>query len=167
MNPCDDPRVWADTLRTTVHAVFEAAAFALVDGPDPAAPWCAGDDLLTAHVRFEGPFTGIVSLSMPAALARELAANMLGLEPEDTEAGARGRDCVGELLNMVCGNLLPRLAGAVPAFDIGAPHAVDPDLCRARVDAHPAAMRATAALIVEGHAVSAALLLNVLPGGAL
>jgi CheY-specific phosphatase CheX len=52
-----------------------------------------------------------------------LAANMLGqanAPPEEQQ-----HDALGEVANVVCGNLLPRIAGAKEVFQLGPPQLVE------------------------------------------
>ncbi len=51
----------------------------------------------------------------------EIAANVLGLEPDDEFVRERPGDSLKELLNVTCGNLLPALAGEEPVFDLTVP----------------------------------------------
>jgi CheY-specific phosphatase CheX len=46
---------------------------------------------------------------------------MLGEEPDDPNAIAKGADALKELLNVLCGNLLTAFAGEEPVFDLAVP----------------------------------------------
>jgi len=50
-----------------------------------------------------------------------LAANMLGLEKEDAATLDHQYDALKELANVLCGNLLPAIAGPEPEFDVQPP----------------------------------------------
>ena len=75
-----------------------------------------GTDGIAVQVGFHGPFTGAVRLEMSAAVLPMLAANMLAMD------GEPGRvlqmDALGELANIVCGNVLPALAGPRAVFNL-------------------------------------------------
>jgi flagellar motor switch protein FliN len=58
-----------------------------------------------SSVCFAGDATGIVSLHVGTDLSRRMAANMLGMEPEEIEGGSEIEDMLGELGNIVGGNL--------------------------------------------------------------
>ena len=81
-----------------------------------------GADGVAVEVGFRGPYTGAVRLEMSAAVLPLLAANMLAMD------GEPGRilqmDALGELANIVCGNVLPALAGPRAVFDLDRPSAV-------------------------------------------
>ena len=55
--------------------------------------------------------------------AAALAANMLGVSDAEADARTR-RDALGEVANVVCGNVLPLVGGRHAVFHLGAPHAV-------------------------------------------
>jgi chemotaxis protein CheY-P-specific phosphatase CheC len=60
-------------------------------------------------------------LAVPRPLCGVVAANMLGLEPDDDEAARVQDDAVKELLNVTCGNVLTRLAGPEAVFNLSVP----------------------------------------------
>lgn len=153
----------ASALIETTRSVLENAAFAMVDDPEMIGgmpPLCENRNILAARVRFHGAFSGTMALSMTSHLACELAAGMLGLDADAPEALLRQGDTVGELLNMVCGNLLPAIAGPSPEFAISTPELIAPCVCRNLVDAHPERLKSSAVLIAEEEPVHVALLLD-------
>ncbi|MDO9068225.1 MAG: flagellar motor switch protein FliN [Deltaproteobacteria bacterium] len=79
-----------------------------------------------SSVCFAGDATGIVSVHVPEDLARIMAAGMLGMEPEEIEGHAEIEDLLGELANIVGGNLKSALTDAglrcalsTPSFTTG------------------------------------------------
>ena len=76
---------------------------------------------LRASIDFTGPFQGTLFMCISAEMCSEVAANMLGLEPDDELAEARAQDAVKELLNVACGHVLTELAGEGPVFDLTVP----------------------------------------------
>jgi flagellar motor switch protein FliN len=79
-----------------------------------------------SSVCFAGDATGIVSLNVSQELSRTMAANMLGMEPEEIEGTAEVDDMLGELGNIVGGNLKSALADtglrcalSTPSFTVG------------------------------------------------
>jgi len=83
--------------------------------PAPAGPCVA------AEMTFTGQFPGTLTLAVPMALCPVIAANVLGVEPDDELAMAQPYDALNELLNVTCGNLLTALAGEEPVFDLTIP----------------------------------------------
>lgn len=115
-----------DTVANVARDVLETMAFAFVmpGGDEPSPP----EDRMQASVRFDGPFGGIASLTLPCAIVPEIAANMLG-EDGETVSEQQQRDAVGELANVMCGNLVQVLAGPKPVFNLQPPRiAVGPDV---------------------------------------
>jgi CheY-specific phosphatase CheX len=71
-------------------------------------------------VSFSGPFSGCIEMHLPSEALPEIAANMLGLEEEETTKDDQ-HGAVCEALNVICGNLLPVIAGKEVVFDIDSP----------------------------------------------
>jgi hypothetical protein len=126
----------ADLERALRHATlrtFEEMAFAIpIDGPSSSPlplgaasrPAGQGRDegslpTAAAQVTFAGPFTGKVVLAVEEAMLPGLAANMLGVDEAPT--AAEQSDALGELTNVLCGNLLPMIAGSQHVFLLDAP----------------------------------------------
>jgi CheY-specific phosphatase CheX len=76
---------------------------------------------VTAIIRFRGPFSGFLKLTVDAGMLPILAANMLGLEDGQSATLDRQYDALRELTNVLCGNLLPAVAGAAAEFDFHPP----------------------------------------------
>lgn len=72
-------------------------------------------------VEYTGPTSGILLLDLPADVLPELAANMLGVDPGEEGGEKQRQDALGELGNVLCGNLLGRINGAEPIFNLKAP----------------------------------------------
>jgi CheY-specific phosphatase CheX len=101
------PEVLA-ALGTAVRQVAEDSLFACAEPYDAsrtagvlqarpiAEPW------LTAAIGFSGPFDGVVRMTLPRALAGDLAGAFCGVQPDSLEA-SQVVDFAGELANMVCG----------------------------------------------------------------
>lgn len=68
-----------------------------------------------------GFLTGSISLFMPKQLARQAVAAMLMLEPDAELADNELIDAIGELTNMVGGNIKTGLFQKTPLFDISVP----------------------------------------------
>jgi chemotaxis protein CheY-P-specific phosphatase CheC len=108
-----------DALGAVAARVLEDAAFLFVEA--------AGDDggasgpRVVAAMDFGGPAPGQLHLAVPPDLAAELAANLLGVEPDDPEAADRGEAAVGELLNMIGGVLTAETFGTDVVCPLGIP----------------------------------------------
>jgi chemotaxis protein CheY-P-specific phosphatase CheC len=78
------------------------------------------DSAVAATVSFTGPFSGTLVMTVSNQLLPELAANMLGVDDEETTLDQQ-HDALKETINIICGNLLPAVAGEEAVFNIDAP----------------------------------------------
>lgn len=157
-------------LETSAISTFETLAllFAEAEPGHPSSPSLsssASRDVALAHamcVRFTGvgadAFDGALVVAVSDDVARALAGNMLGVAPAQADVQAR-RDALGEVTNVVCGNVLPLLGGRRAVFHLGAPHPVPLAAVDALADAggvpHGPARRER--LVVESGAAVVAL----------
>ncbi|NWF92206.1 MAG: chemotaxis protein CheX [Syntrophaceae bacterium] len=70
-------------------------------------------------VDFEGPFSGKLLLRLCGGLLPVIAANMLGEEVVPSKT--LQYDALGEIANVICGNMLPSIAGSKHVFHVSAP----------------------------------------------
>ena len=105
-------RVTIDTLEKLAF-VF---AFPGEGGEDPPR-----DSAVVGSVSFTGPFAGMLVVTISIEVLQELAANMLGLDDDEETTLDHRSDTLKETVNIVCGNLLPAIAGDEVVFDIGVP----------------------------------------------
>ncbi len=110
--------------------------------PPDAAP------ALQVDMEFNGPVGGRLTVASPLDAAVEIAANILGREPDDPVAALCAPDAFGELINVVCGALLTELAGTEPVFRLTVPRA-----CRIGTESWNELRDApdTDAFLVDGH----------------
>ena len=89
-----------------------------------------GVEFIQASMRFEGDLNGHLSVAVPVDITGEIAANILGLDPEDVESEEIKRDALAEMLNVVCGHVIMAMAGSDANFKLAAPvtNEVDEDL---------------------------------------
>lgn len=76
---------------------------------------------LQAYITFSGHQTGLISITMPEDICTEIAANILGMEPEDEQVKEQGEDAILEMLNILCGQFLTAVEGEKPVFDLSVP----------------------------------------------
>ena len=79
-----------------------------------------GSPLVALRVLFTGEFSGELVMRISQGVLPEMAANMLGLDEEDVSE-ADQLDAASETLNVICGNLLPAIAGKQAVFNITSP----------------------------------------------
>lgn len=78
------------------------------------------ESIVAAGISFTGPFSGRLILAISTETIHELSANMLGVEEDETTPDQQD-DALKETLNVICGNILPAIAGKEAVFNIGAP----------------------------------------------
>ena len=105
---------------------FEKLAF-MFAFPEDEDPGEQVEALVSASVVFSGPFSGQVIIHISKAVLPELAANMLGLDDESDVTVDQQHDALKEALNVVCGNLLPVIAGRQHIFNMKMPQILSRD----------------------------------------
>jgi len=112
-----------ELLTEVLSSVLEEAAFFMIE-PEPVPPAFDGD-VFSATIDFEAVRGGQLRLTASRNLARNLAANMLGIDPADPEADDQGRNALGEILNVLGGAFITRHFGTKTSFQLGLPAVAD------------------------------------------
>jgi len=99
-----------DVFKEVIIEVLEKFAFLFADADEQRESPGAVNEFFHVIMSFSGPAHGIVSLTAPEGLCRELAANVLGIESAAVTAAAL-EDAMKELVNIICGNLTVALFG--------------------------------------------------------
>lgn len=107
------------SLTRTAVETLEQLAFVFAF-PETGIDSTRADSALAAAISFSGPFSGTLVMRVSSDVLQELAANMLGVEEEETRATEQ-QDALKEVLNVLCGNLLPVVAGKQAVFDLDPP----------------------------------------------
>jgi CheY-specific phosphatase CheX len=103
-------------------SVLERMAFMFAEPMHtPSEPEPCSDSCTIVSMRFSGVLTGSLELALPQKVCTEIAANMLGEEPQDADAQDKQMDATRELLNVTCGQVLTDLAGERPMFELTVP----------------------------------------------
>lgn len=90
-------------------------------------------EITGAQVAFSGPRQGELLLVVSSSVLPELAANMLGLEDGEVVLEDQQKDALKEVVNVICGNLLPHIGGVDAVFDIQPPAILDGAAVKERV----------------------------------
>jgi chemotaxis protein CheX len=98
---------WAPTLQVATQEVYELMLGCELEVAAEPPPDQGLD--ITAMVGLAGQLRGILRIRCKAKSACRMASRMLGLEAP--EAGAETWDAVGEICNMVAGNLKNKISG--------------------------------------------------------
>jgi chemotaxis protein CheX len=94
--------VYRDDLARIVQSVFSTMMD--VEVAVSAAPWTHTSDTITSAVQFVGAWKGAALVECRAPQAFQLAARFMGIDVP-VEIDEEVRDVMGELANMVAGNL--------------------------------------------------------------
>jgi CheY-specific phosphatase CheX len=113
---------WTDALARAIREVFESLCFMLPApvGSIPPEPETLSRVVLA--VDFRGAGTGTLHLTLPDSMIAPVASSMLG-EDGPLELSEQ-YDAVCELANIVCGNVLPLVAGERAVFDLASPRVI-------------------------------------------
>lgn len=112
-----------EMLTEVLSNVLEEAAFFMIE-PEAVPPRYEGE-IFSAAIDFEAVRGGQLRLTASRNLARNLAANMLGIDPNDPEADEQGRNALGEILNVLGGAFVTRHFGTKVPFQLGLPTVTD------------------------------------------
>ncbi len=75
---------------------------------------------VAVSVEFRGPLRGRLVLRASSTILSSIAANMLG--DDASRERPLQRDALGEIANVICGNVLPAIAGVEAVFHLAAPY---------------------------------------------
>ena len=109
-------------LDSVCKLILEELAFLFCDSQDATAfDYSQIEDAHKASLRFEGPKCGKIELAAGQNLCLLLAANMLGVEPDEEMAGTHASDALKEALNVITGRFLTEAYGVEAVFSLNAP----------------------------------------------
>ena len=77
-----------------------------------------------AEVKFRGNFTGKLVIETRGGLFSAIAANMLS---NDVPSCQQKKDALGEVANIICGNVVPSLGRSEPEYKIESPMCLNKD----------------------------------------
>jgi CheY-specific phosphatase CheX len=130
-------------LTQVVEDTFASMAFMFPGGECDDSPV----ETATVTVAFAGPERGWLEMTLPKGMLDALAANMLGLEESEVATPEQRSDAVREILNVICGNLLPLID------DPRAVYSVSPPVVESAAPCHGQAPSATARVALENGTV--------------
>jgi hypothetical protein len=119
-------RPFDETLASVAERMFEGLAF-MLPMPEADADGTPVPSPIAVRVAFDGPFAGTLVLVASEAMLPALARNMLGFDEGAEPPREKQMDALKELINVICGNLLPAIAGPAAVFDVRAPEVIGPD----------------------------------------
>jgi len=110
----------AQTLVDETIDTLEKLAFIFAESEDDMDQF-ADAERITVSADFSGPCSGALVMEFGVDGLSELAANMLGLDEDEPISEEEQRDALKEALNIICGNVLPAIAGSEAVFSIASP----------------------------------------------
>lgn len=114
---------WKAALARAVREVFENLCFMLPTPSNASVPPDVGSSSrVVLAVDFSGAGQGTLHLTLPDSMVSSVASSMLG-EDGPLELSEQ-YDAVCELANIVCGNVLPLIAGERAVFDLASPRVI-------------------------------------------
>jgi len=108
-------------VETVFCDMLERLAFLFGDPIEKHAIDCRAGGYVRADIDFSGPEEGHACLAVPTDLCREIAANVLGCDDDETLDTEGASDALKELLNVTCGHILTTLRGTGVVFDLSSP----------------------------------------------
>lgn len=106
-------------LAAVVTDVLGDLAFMVSD--DQPANLPAGAVWLRCDASYDGPARGTVCCWCTRDFAIQLAANLLGTEPDEGDAQIVAEDAVREFMNVLCGQLVTTWHGKDDVYDLAIP----------------------------------------------
>ena len=106
---------------STFMEVVEKLTFMFGEVVDKSEVDSPGMPFTLASMSFTGDVNGLLSVAVPTEMTAEIAANILGLEPEDIESEDMKNDALAEMLNVVCGHVIMALVGTGANFKLDSP----------------------------------------------
>ena len=115
---------YSEMVTESVVDIFEKVAFLFPFPIEETEERCPDEDgqMICIGITFNGPNNGEFIISLPKELTKEISANMLGVDEDDPDVEQKSIDAAKEILNIVCGNMLPKIYGEEPIFYLSAPY---------------------------------------------
>jgi len=76
---------------------------------------------LRCQISYEGPAKGALCCWCSRDFAIQLTANLLGIEPDESDARSGARDALREFMNILCGQLVTAWYGTDSVFNLSIP----------------------------------------------
>lgn len=111
------------TLTTIFSNVLADLAFMFAE--DELGDTVPGGSWLETTIGYSGTSTGVLRLRCTQEFSIQLAANLLGLDPDDPETERSAHDAVKEFMNIVCGQFTTGAYGNEDVFNLTIPQVVE------------------------------------------
>ncbi|NNF97808.1 MAG: chemotaxis protein CheX, partial [Desulfobacteraceae bacterium] len=111
----------SNAVTKTVMELFDAMLSLDVAPADEVTDKALDGSRIVGAVHYTGQIVGVVSVHVGKAFARKIAGAMLGVAREDALDDAAIKDVIGEITNMISGNLSTELVNSGQGCAISAP----------------------------------------------
>jgi chemotaxis protein CheY-P-specific phosphatase CheC len=109
----------AHPLRLTAEKILTEWAHMLVDEVRPSPELFTSDsNIYLAWADLKGVIDGSVSILAQDSFLTALAANLLGVDPDEVPSEAEKTDALREMANVIAGNFLTEAYGTDTIFDV-------------------------------------------------
>ena len=113
------PQQKSATLTAIFSEILANLAFMFTDEdetlPDEGMEWWE------TSIRYKGPVSGALTFKCPRPFTNELAANLLGVDPDQEVEEEQAQDAVKEFMNIICGQVVTTFHGTEHVFDLTIP----------------------------------------------
>ncbi len=99
-----------DLVRAAINEVFDTMLNLKIEAEPPGTELLNGEAHIASSVGFIGKLTGIVYIYSSASFARTVTATLVGLEEAEIDGEEMVNDAMGEVANMIVGNVKSRLS---------------------------------------------------------
>lgn len=106
---------------SSVQEVFETMLSMNLSFMSQTPDFSGDGNRIVGSVGFAGQAVGMVSLHVTESFAKEIAADMLGMDPDEFESEEEIHDVIGEISNMIGGSLKSRLCDSGYLCDLSIP----------------------------------------------
>ena len=113
-------------LHQSAVRIFEEICF-MFEAPEMEEDASNQKAAVAISVDFNGAIKGRLVIEVSEGLFSSIAVNMLG---EETPSAAQCRDAACEVANVICGNVLPAIAGSKLVFGVDAPQVQETPVVR-------------------------------------
>jgi flagellar motor switch protein FliN len=121
-----------ETITSTIIETFDAMMAMSLEAVDDGAIGL-DENRMVGAVHFGGEVVGVMSFNLTEGFARKVTAAMLGIEVDEIKSTAEIKDVIGELTNIVAGNLKTEFLDAgltcvisTPSITSGSDFKIDP-----------------------------------------
>lgn len=112
-----------DALYRVAEEVMEKLAF-MMSFPETEELTDKNFSQVAAGISFSGVFTGVLVVAVSEQMLPQLTGNMLGLDDDEESTPEQQHDALKELINVICGNLMPAISGKQDVFQIEPPQII-------------------------------------------